>query len=73
MFEAEKADDAIERDSIASEYTIWYQRVSDFLAQNPDVCAEIEKNAGTTGLVEFFKMQNRQKEADAIDEYRRKN
>lgn len=59
LFEAEKADDAIERDSIASEYTIWYQRVSDFLAQNPDICAEIEKKAGTTGLVEFFKMQDR--------------
>lgn len=59
MFEAEKADDAIERDSIASEYTIWYQRVSDFLAQNTDICAEIEKKAGTTGLVEYFKTQDR--------------
>lgn len=59
LFGLEKADDALGRDSIASEYTIWYQRVSDFLVQNPDVCAEIEKKAGTTGLVEFFKMQDR--------------
>ena len=58
-FEAEKADDAIERDSIASEYVIWYQRVHDFLEQNPGVCKEIEEKAGTTGLAEFFQMRGR--------------
>lgn len=59
LFEAEKADDAIERDSIASEYVIWYQRVSEFLAQNPEICNEIETEKKVTSLVEFFRMQDR--------------
>lgn len=59
LFEAEKADDAIERDSVASEYVIWYQRISEFLAQNPEICNEIETEKNVTGLVEFFRMQDR--------------
>lgn len=59
LFEAEKADDAIQRDSIASEYVIWYQRIHEFLRDNPDVCQEIEEKVGTTGLAEFFRMQDR--------------
>lgn len=58
-FDAEKADDACGRDSIASEYTIWYQRVHDFLIANPDVCEDIEKQTGTSGLADFFQMQGR--------------
>ena len=59
LFEAEKADDAFQRDSIASEYVIWYQRIHEFLCDNPDVCKEIEEKTGTTGLAEFFRMQDR--------------
>ena len=58
-FEAEKADDAFERDSLASEYVIWYQRVHEFLVANPGVCAEIEKQTGTSDLAEFFRMKGR--------------
>lgn len=58
-FEAEKADDAFERDSLASEYVIWYQRVHEFLVANPDVCKDIEKETETSGLAEFFRMQGR--------------
>lgn len=59
LSEAEKADDAIERDSVASEYVIWYQRISEFLDQNPEICNEIETEKKVTGLVEFFRMQDR--------------
>ncbi len=59
LFEAEKADDAFKRDSIASEYVIWYQRISEFLVQNPEICSEIEREKKVTGLVEFFRMQER--------------
>lgn len=59
LFEAEKADDTIERDSVASEYVIWYQRISEFLNQNPEICNEIETEKKVTGLVEFFRMQDR--------------
>lgn len=59
LFEEEKADDAFERYSIASEYVIWYQRISEFLAQNPEICSEIEREKKVPGLVEFFRMQER--------------
>ena len=58
-FEAEKADEAIDRDSLASEYVIWYQRVHEFLVANPDVCEDIEKETETSGLAEFFRMRGR--------------
>lgn len=58
-FEAEKADEAIDRESLASEYVIWYQRVHEFLVANPEVCKEIEEQTGESGLVEFFRMQGR--------------
>lgn len=59
LFEAEKADDTFERDSIASEYTIWYQRVHDFLIANPDICKDIESQTGATDLVKFFQTKDR--------------
>ena len=59
LFEAEKADDTFERDSIASEYTIWYQRVHDFLIANSDICKDIESQTGATDLVKFFQMKDR--------------
>lgn len=59
VFGAKKADDSIERDSIASEYVIWYQRVHEFLRDNPDICKEIEEKSNTKELVEFFCMQDR--------------
>lgn len=58
-FDTEKADDTCKRESIASEYTIWYQRVHDFLIANPDVCEDIEKQTGASGLADFFQMQGR--------------
>lgn len=59
VFEAESADDACEHDSIASEYTIWYQRIYEFLVANPEVCQDIEKKVKTTNLADFFKMKDR--------------
>lgn len=59
VFEAKKADEAIEYQSIASEYTIWYQRVHEFLEANPDICRKIEDEAGVDGLSEFFRMADR--------------
>lgn len=58
LYDAEKAD-AFERESIASEYVIWYQRVHEFLVANPDVCKEIEKQTGADDLAEFFRMRGR--------------
>jgi hypothetical protein len=51
--------DVGERDSIASEYTIWYQRLHDFLTKNPDICTDIEKKFKTENLAEFFRMKGR--------------
>lgn len=59
LYKAEKADDAFDRESIASEYTIWYQRVHDFLVANPDVCKDIEKQTGVSDLANFFQMRGR--------------
>lgn len=58
-FEAESADDAFEHDSIASEYTIWYQRIYEFLIANPEECKNIEEKVNTSNLADFFKMKNR--------------
>lgn len=58
-FDLEKADDAIPADSIASEYIIWFQRIHEYLSNNPDVCGEIEKRTGADNLTEFFRMKGR--------------
>lgn len=58
-FNLEKADDAVPSDSIASEYAIWFQRIHEYLSQNPDVCREIEKKTGADNLTEFFRMKGR--------------
>lgn len=58
-FDLNKADDGVEPNSLASEYRIWYQRIHDFLASNPEVCERIEKKTHTTGLAEFFRMADR--------------
>ena len=58
-FDADKADEAIDRDSLASEYVIRYQRIYEFLVANPKVCKEIEEQTGTSDLAEFFRMQER--------------
>lgn len=54
-----KADDPIPRDSIASDYTIWFQRIHEYLTKNPDICREIENKAGIEKLAEFFRMEDR--------------
>lgn len=59
LFDAQKADDAFEHESIASEYVIWYQRVHEFLESNPEICRKIEEEAGVEGLSEFFRMADR--------------
>ena len=56
IYDAQKADDAFEHESIASEYNIWYQRVHEFLESNPEICRKIEEEAGVEGLSEFFRM-----------------
>lgn len=58
-FDAQKADDSFEHESIASEYNIWYQRVHEFLESNPEICRKIEEEAGVEGLSEFFRMADR--------------
>lgn len=59
IYDAQKADDAFEHESIASEYNIWYQRVHEFLESNPEICRKIEEEAGVEGLSEFFRMADR--------------
>lgn len=59
LYEAKSAADAVQPESIASEYIVWYQRIHEFLKANPDVCSNIEKKAKVTGLVEFFRMADR--------------
>ena len=59
IYDAQKADDAFEHESIASEYNIWYQRVHEFLESNPEICKKIEEEAGVEGLSEFFRMADR--------------
>ena len=59
IYDAQKADDAFEHESIASEYNIWYQRVHEFLENNPGICKQIEEEAGVEGLSEFFRMADR--------------
>lgn len=59
IYEAKSAADAVQPESIASEYIVWYQRIHEFLKANPDICSSIEKEAKVTGLVEFFRMADR--------------
>ena len=59
IYDAQKADDAFEHESIASEYNIWYQRVHEFLESNPEICRKIEEEASVEGLSEFFRMADR--------------
>lgn len=59
VFEANKADDSVGEEQLASEYVVWYQRIHDFLKENPDIVAEIEKETGAQNVLEFFRMQNR--------------
>lgn len=58
-FDFEKADDAVPSDSIASEYAIWFQRIHEYLSNNPDTCKMIEEKTGAENLTEFFRMRDR--------------
>lgn len=59
IYEAKSAADAVQPESIASEYIVWYQRIHEFLKANPDICRSIEKEAKVTELAEFFRMADR--------------
>lgn len=59
IYDAKSAADAVQLESIASEYIVWYQRIHEFLKTNPDICSSIEKEAKVTELAEFFRMADR--------------
>lgn len=59
VFNNDKADFAVQTESLASEYTIWFQRVYEFLAANPDVLEEVERDTGAEDILNYFKMQDR--------------
>jgi len=59
LYEAKSADDAIEYESIASEYTVWYQRIHEFLESNPEICRKIEEETKVSDLSDFFRMAGR--------------
>ncbi len=58
-FNQERADVWEEKNTLASEYVIWYQRVYEFLRENPDVLSQIESETQTENLLEYFRMQDR--------------
>ncbi len=59
LYEAKSAANAVQPESIASEYIVWYQRIHEFLMANPDICNSIEQEANVTGLADFFRMAGR--------------
>ncbi len=59
LFGLQKADSGITDESLASEYIIWYQRIYEYLSDNPDVLSDIEAKTQTENLLDFFKMDDR--------------
>lgn len=51
-----KMKDAILFESLASEYSVWYQKIFEYLIANPEICQSIEEETGISNLAEMFKM-----------------
>lgn len=55
------ATEALEQvGSMASEYVSWFQRVYEFLSNDPLLCQKIEEETNSKNLLEFFKMKDRE-------------
>lgn len=69
VFGAENMRDAVNTESIASEYLIWYQRLHDYLKNDSAICEEIAKDVeqdakekvNADRLVELFDVQGGRK------------
>ena len=53
------ADQLLSTDSLASEYTAFFQNIYEFLTQRPGMTRQIEEEIGTDSLLAFFKMRDR--------------
>ena len=52
-------DELIGNDSLASEYPKFFQNIYEYLYDRPDLTKQIEDEVGTTELLNFFKMKDR--------------
>lgn len=57
--EVSSADELIRNDSLASEYTKFFQNIYEYLYDRPDLTKKIENEIETEKLLEFFKMKDR--------------
>lgn len=53
---AKEMIDTVE-ESIVSEYFAKFQRIAEYLHENPQIAYEIEEKTNTSGLEEFFRMK----------------
>lgn len=51
-----KMKDAVLMESLASEYSVWYQKIYEYLVANPEICSSIEQETGIRNLADMFKM-----------------
>lgn len=58
------ADELLPKNTLASEYIAFFQNIYDFLSGEPKVTKEIEQEIGTTDLLDFFKMKDRNNAPD---------
>ena len=53
------ADEMLDKESLASEYTKFFQNIYDYLYDRPELTKKIEAEIGTEDLLNFFKMKDR--------------
>lgn len=53
------ADELLDKESLASEYTKFFQNIYDYLYDRPELTKDIETEIGTENLLDFFKMKDR--------------
>ncbi len=53
------ADELLDKESLASEYTKFFQNIYDYLYDRPELTKDIETEIGTEDLLNFFKMKDR--------------
>ena len=53
------ADEMLDKESLASEYTKFFQNIYDYLYDRPELTEDIETEIGTENLLNFFKMKDR--------------
>ncbi len=59
LSEVSRADELFGNDSLASEYTKFFQNIYEYLYDRPDLTKKIENEIETEKLLEFFKMKDR--------------